>query len=264
MKRVILAILLLVTLVPAAAVTQTPEEKGRAIAEQADQRDLGWHDTKAELRMVLRNRAGHESVRALRLYSMEVAAEGFGDRSIVVFDSPRDIDGTALLSHTKVLRPDDQWLYLPALKRVKRISSKNKSGPFVGSEFAYEDLLSQEVDKYDYRWLRDNESCGELTCFVVERIPLYENSGYTRQIVWWDSDHYRPQKIEFYDRKGALLKTLEYEGYREYLDKFWRSDLQRMTNHQTGKSTMIKFESWEFQTGQPDSLFTPARLKRIR
>ncbi|NIT13503.1 MAG: outer membrane lipoprotein-sorting protein, partial [Candidatus Dadabacteria bacterium] len=98
-----------------------------------------------------------------------------GDKSITVFDEPRDIEGTALLSHTKILDPDDQWLYLPAVKRVKRISSKNKSGPFVGSEFAYEDLLSQEVDKYNYKWLKD-EKCGDLECHVVERYPLYENS----------------------------------------------------------------------------------------
>ena len=95
-----------------------------------------------------------ESVRELRRQVFESTEEGRGDKSIIVFDSPRDIGGTALLSHTKILEPDDQWLYLPALGRVKRISSGNKSGPFVGSEFAYEDLVSQEVDKYNYRWLR--------------------------------------------------------------------------------------------------------------
>ena len=87
--------------------------------------------------------------------------------------------GTALLSHTKILAADDQWLFLPALQLVKRISSANKSGPFVGSEFAYEDLASQELDKYDYRFLGE-QPCGDLTCYVVERVPAYENSGYTK------------------------------------------------------------------------------------
>ena len=266
MHRLAILILLIGMIIPVAtpARAQTPQQRGREIAELADKSDLGWHDSEAKIRMTLRNRAGQESTRTMRLYSLEIAEEGFGDRSVVVFDSPRDIDGTALLSHTKILKPDDQWLYLPALERVKRISSKNKSGPFVGSEFAYEDLLSQELGKYDYKLLREGESCGDLTCFVVERTPLYANSGYTRQIVWWDTVHYRPWKIEYYDRKNTLLKTLEYEGYREYLGKFWRANLQRMTNHQTGKSTVIEFESWKFRTGQRESFFTSARLKRIR
>jgi hypothetical protein len=133
----------------------------------------------------------------------------------------------------------------------------------VGSEFAYEDLLSQEVDKYSYKWLRD-EPCGDLQCFVVERYPLYKNSGYVRQVVWWDKDEYRIQKIDFYDRKNTLLKTLIYENYRRYLDKYWRADIFKMENHQTGKSTNLLFDTWEFRLGQSASLFTPARLKRAR
>jgi len=124
-----------------------------------------------------------------------------------VFDSPRDIEGTALLSHAKILEADDQWLYLPALKRVKRISSANKSGPFVGSELAFEDLTALELEKFDYEYLR-SEPCGELTCDVVERYPRYEHSGYTRQVMWIDQDVSQIRKIEFYDRKNALLKTM--------------------------------------------------------
>src|SRR3546814_6855851 len=105
--------------------------------------------------MVLANKEGETSTRELRIQTLEVPAREEGDKSLIIFDHPRDIEGTAFLSFTKILEPDDQWLYLPALKRVKRISSANKSGPFVGSEFAYKDMLSQEVDKYDYLWLRD-------------------------------------------------------------------------------------------------------------
>jgi len=179
-----------------------------------------------------------------------------------VFDAPRDIEGTALLSHTKILDPDDQWLYLPALKRVKRISSGNKSGPFVGSEFAYEDLVSQEVDKYQYRWLR-TERCGELECEVVERVPLYQNSGYTRQVVWWDTQEYRVQKIEYYDRKNSLLKTLAYVDYRPY-GEFWRPDRMVMENHQNGKSTELAFTRWQVGSGASEDEFTASRLRRAR
>ena len=263
MKLRYMSALFIVSLVPSLVVAVTPEEKGKAIAEEADRRDLGWKDNKSVLKMILRNRHGQESRREMRRLVLESTERGKGDKSLVIFDTPRDIHGTAFLSHTKILEPDDQWLYLPALKRVKRISSANKSGPFVGSEFAYEDLLSQEVDKYSYKWLRD-ESCGDLECFVVERYPLYKNSGYARQVVWWDKVEYRIQKIDFYDRKNALLKTLIYEDYRRYLDKYWRANVLKMTNHQTGKSTDLLTDSWKFRVGQNASLFTPARLKRVR
>ena len=256
-------ILSITVLLAGATAAESPEERGLVIAQEADRQDLGWGDDQSVMRMVLRNRRGDESIREMRRHSLEVAEEGLGDRSLVIFDSPRDIDGTALLSHTKILNPDDQWLYLPGLKRVKRISSRNKSGPFVGSEFAYEDLLSQEVGKYSYKWLRD-EACGDLSCHVVERIPLYENSGYTRELVWWDTSEYRVQRIEFYDRKNAHLKTLTYSGYREYVGEYWRPDLMHMENHQSGKTTDLFFDSWELQTGQQHALFSPTRLKRVR
>lgn len=257
-----LVLLLMVITVPA-AIAESPEEQGKAVAVEAKKRDTGWNDNKSVSKMVLRNKQGQESVRVLRQNNFEVNDPGLGDKSVVVFEEPRDIQGTALLSHTKILDPDDQWLYLPALKRVKRISSKNKSGPFVGSEFAYEDLLAQEVEKYDYKFLRE-EKCGELECFVVESYPLYKNSGYTKLNVWWDKNEYRVQKIDFYDRKDSLLKTLNYSGYQQYNNKFWRADKLSMVNHQTGKSTDIIIDDWEFGTGQNENEFTPARLKRAK
>lgn len=241
----------------------TPEEIGREIAAEADRQDQGWGDNASSLRMVLRNRNGDESVRELRRVVLEVNEDGAGDKSLITFDAPRDVAGTALLSHTKILDPDDQWLFLPALERVKRISSANKSGPFVGSEFAYEDLVSQEVDKYNYRFLRE-ETCGGQECFVVERYPLYENSGYTKQIVWWDKAEYRIQQIEFYDRKDTLLKTLSYIDYQSYLGEFWRPDLMRMENHQNGKSTDLVMSEWTFANGLSDGELTPSRLRRAR
>ena len=103
-----------------------------------------------------------------------------GDKSIFIFEHPRDVSGTAVLTFTHKHGPDDQWLYLPALKRVKRISSDNKSGSFVGSEFAYEDLSSQEVEKYTYKWIQDAPCPGkeEITCFNSEDYPVDKSSGY--------------------------------------------------------------------------------------
>ena len=188
--------------------------------------------------MILRNAAGQESTRTLKIATLEKPDESVGDKSLVVFDTPRDIEGTALLSHAKILDPDDQWLYLPALKRVKRISSANKSGPFVGSEFAFEDFTAIELNKFDYTHI-GVEQCGALTCDVLERTPRYENSGYTKQVSWVDQADFQVRKVEFYDRRGDLLKTLTLADYREY-DGIWRSHKLAMVNHQTGKSTLLK------------------------
>ena len=240
---------------------ELPEEKGLAIAQEMDRRDRGWKDQRANLIMTLRNRQGQESRRALRINTLEV--EGDGDKSLTIFDSPRDVKGTAFLSFTHATEPDDQWLYLPALKRVKRISSRNKSGSFMGSEFAYEDLSSQEVEKYRYKWLHDETLDGKET-MVVEYYPEYENSGYTRQVVWIDSEIWQVVKAEYYDRKDALLKTLTIEGYRQHLDRFWRADTMNMVNHQTGKSTEIQWSDYVFDTGLSDRDFSRTALKRVR
>ena len=258
-----LAIVGIAQAAPTGTAAQAPEERGLAVAQAADANDVGWGDNRSNMRMVLRNRAGQESTRALRRMALETHGDGLGDRSIIVFESPRDIEGTALLSHTRILDPDDQWLYLPALRRVKRISSGNKSGPFVGSEFAYEDLVSQEVEKYAYRWLR-TEPCGDLECDVVERLPEYENSGYARQVVWWDTAEHRAQRVDFYDRKDVLLKTLTAHGFKVYGEGFWRPDRMVMENHQNGKTTELVFEGWEFGSGLAEDDFTPSRLRRAR
>jgi outer membrane lipoprotein-sorting protein len=258
-------ILCLLTILPEPALAETPQEKGLAIAVEADRRDTGFGDSKAEMKMILRNRHGEESVRDMRVKVLEVKDDG--DKSIFVFDRPRDVKGTGLLSYSHKVGNDDQWLYLPALKRVKRISSANKSGSFMGSEFAYEDFASQEVEKYTYKYLRDEPCPGNdkgLECFVIERFPVDENSGYTRQIAWMDKQEYRPQKIAFYDRKNALLKTLVFRGYRQYLDRYWRADELFMENHQTGKSTVLQWSDYRFRNGFDDNDFTRASLKRVR
>ncbi|WP_299204398.1 outer membrane lipoprotein-sorting protein [uncultured Amphritea sp.] len=240
---------------------QTPEERGLEIAKEVKQRDFGWADMQAEMLMVLRNKQGEESVREIRIKSLE--QEGDGDKGLTIFDKPLDVKGTAFLSFSHPLEADDQWLYLPALKRVKRISSRNKSGPFMGSEFAYEDLSSFEIEKYSYKYIKD-EPCEGGTCFVVEQYPVDKDSGYTRRVAWIDQDQYRVWKVDFYDRKNSLLKTLSFKGYQQYLDRHWRADLQQMQNHQNGKSTELKWSGYQFQVGLDDSDFNKNTLKRAR
>lgn len=235
--------------------------RGLEIAEEADRRDDGFDNLEVTLIMTLRNREGQESTRKMRNKTLEVT--GDGDKSLIIFDQPRDVAGTAFLSFTHAAGPDDQWLYLPALKRVKRIASNNKSGPFMGSEFAYEDISSQEVPKYTYKYIGD-ETIDGIAHFVVERYPTDKKSGYTKQVVWYDQAEYRLMKIDFYDRKEALLKTLTYHEYEQYLDQYWRASRFEMINHQTGKSTTLMFNGYAFRTGLTDRDFDKNSLRRAR
>jgi len=235
--------------------------RGLEIAKEVDLRDTGFVDSTAQMKMTLKNKQGQTNIREVKVKTLEV--DGDGDKGLSIFNTPKDIKGTASLTYSHALKPDEQWLYLPALKRVKRISSKNKSGPFMGSEFAYEDISSQEVEKYTYKYIKDEKING-IDTFVIERYPAYKHSGYTRQVAWINKQEYRPEKIDFYDRKNVLLKTLTYSGYQQYLNKFWRADEMQMVNHQTGKSTTLSWNDYQFKTGLTNKDFNRNSLKRAK
>lgn len=237
------------------------EEQGLAIAKERKARDIGWADSSSSVTMTLRNSQGEESIREMRMKSFEVS--GDGDKGLTIFDKPKDVKGTAFLNFSHVEKSDDQWLYLPALKRVKRISSRNKSGPFMGSEFAYEDLSSFEIEKYKFKFLAEEQVNG-IDCYKIEQIPTDKNSGYTRQVAWLDKEHFRGQKIDFYDRKKSLLKTLSFSDYKLYADKYWRPMKMDMINHQTKKSTELNTATLALNTGLKESDFSKATLKRAR
>jgi len=233
------------------------QNKGLAIAKQADAADRGFHSSSVDILMILTNKNGQKSTRKLHNKTLELQDDG--DKSLIVFLSPKDVKGTATLTFTHKQKADDQWLYLPAIKRIKRISSSNKSGPFMGSEFAYEDLSSQEVEKYTYKFKSEKEGF-----LVVEQYPKDTKSGYTKRKVTYNKNKgYRIEKIEFFDRKNALLKTLTYTNYKQYLHKYWRASDLEMVNHQNDKKTTLHFSNYTFQLNVSDSDFSQNALKRF-
>ena len=133
----------------------------------------------------------------------------------------------------------------------------------MGSEFAYEDISSQEVEKYTSEFLRAEDVEG-TSMYVIQRVPADKRSGYARQIVWYDQAEYRLQRVDYYDRKNELMKTLIYHDYAPYLDQFWRSDRMEMVNHQTGKSTTLEWAGYEFRKGLSERDFDESALRRAR
>jgi len=238
-----------------------PVKTGLEIAREAEKADNGWGSSSNTLTMTLTNRNGQKTTRKMHGYAMEV--EGDGDMSMTIFDTPADVRGTAIMTFTHKMGDDDQWIYLPAIKRVKRISSSNKSGPFMGSEFAFEDLSSQEVEKYTYKFILEEKINGQDT-YKIERYPVSTSSGYKRNIVWLNKANYRVEKVEYYDRKDALLKTLSLSNYALYLSKYWRANTLKMVNHQNGKETLLVFSDRIFGINLKKENFSQNALKRAR
>ena len=240
---------------------EASEKEGLRIATARKDVNRGWENTVASITMTLRNAQGQEAQREMRVKTLEVPTDG--DKALTIFDSPRDLSGTAFLSFSHVDAPDEQWIFLPAVKRVRRFSTSNKSGPFLGSEYAFEDMTSFEIPKFSYDLLREDKYQGD-DVYVLEQTPMDEYSGYSKQILWIDKEHYRPRKVEFFDRKGEALKVLEFEDYKLFEGEFWRPLRSFMYNLQTQKSTELVTHKLEFGTELEESDFDSNSLRRAR
>jgi predicted RND superfamily exporter protein/outer membrane lipoprotein-sorting protein len=235
------------------------EAKGQAVALELASRNAGYKDLGGDVEMTLRDAGGGEAKRRFSIKVLEKPIASAGDYSLIVFDAPADVKGTAVLSHAKVGDDDEQWLYLPSAHRTRRISSSNRTGAFAGSEFSFEDLTGNDGRKYDWK-LAGTEPCGALTCFVVDATPKDPSSAYSKRVLRIDTQEFRIQTIEFYDRKNAKLKTLAYEGYKKLNERFWRSQSWTMKNHQSGKSTVISFSSMKVGNGFTVNDFATGKL----
>tara|TARA_A100001015_G_scaffold89050_1_gene99079 strand:- start:720 stop:1523 length:804 start_codon:yes stop_codon:yes gene_type:complete len=264
--KYIISIILTLTLSNTPLFSQTDEEKGLEIIEKSIALDDGFIDSTVEGQMVLKDKSGNESVRKFKNMIFEELEPTLGDKSIIIFTEPRDVKGTSLLTHANIEpQDDDQWLYLPALKRVKRISSSNRTGKFVSSEFSYEDLSTDEPEDFNFTWLEEGTCLIEtaLTCHLIEATPKNKKSGYSKRLIYVDTEEFRYQSVKFYNRRGDLEKELHFKGYQKYLDKFWRADILEMTNLQTGKSTVIAWENYQFQTDLSLNDFKPEKLAKM-
>lgn len=255
MTRLIWSISLLACALTAQA--ETAEDKGTRIALQADQANAGWVSERARLDMLLVNAQGDETTRQLTIDTLE--GDSDGDRSRVQFESPADVRGTRMLTWSHKTGNDDQWLYLPAVKRVKRINAANKSGAFMGSELAYEDLGSQEPEKYRYRWLQDSEVNGRA-CDLLERVPVSRQSGYARHVLCLDREYQLPLHIDYFDRKNELLKTSVYSQHSRH-GAVWKIDAIEVRNVQTGKRTLLTWSEREVGIGLDPRDFEPSALE---
>lgn len=257
--RVMMVAALLALANPSGAATQDADDRGRSIAEEADRRGRGYGDFTARLTMTLVNRHGEERVRELTVQVLEAGESG--ERTLLAFESPPDLRGTRLLTHASPGETDARWLYLPALRRVKRVASSERSSAFLGTEFSYEDIGPEDPDDYSYRFVEPSVLEG-VECWTVERFPRDAGSGYSRQRVWFDREAFRIRRIDYYSRDGDLLKTLTQDTFRLYEGRFWRPGRMEMRNHRTGALTRVEWTEVRVGVGLGEHDFDRSRLGR--
>lgn len=225
------------------------------VAQKSEDVMSGFKDSTADMKMTLINATGQKKIRTMK---MKVLEGNDGDKSLMEFLSPADIKGTRFLSYEHIDRDDDQWLYLPALKRVKRIASKNKSGAFMGSEFSFEDLRAFNVKKYSYP---EGDISTVDGIYKVISKPVSKYSGYSKLLFYINTKTFLVQKVEYFDRKKELLKTSIFEDYKQF-GNIYRIGKITMKNTQNGKTTILVWSNEKIKTGLKPKDFNKRYLRK--
>ncbi len=242
---------------PSFAAPEEDKLTGRQIMEK--QKDLHKVSSEFEFqKMVLVDKTGSKETRDVRRYIKENEVDVF--RSLIVFLQPSDIKGTALLNWQHKDRADDQWLYLPAQGKMQRIAKGGGRNYFMGTDFTYEDMQSEEFDDYKYTLLKEEPYADEGTCYVVEAIPANKEkereSGYSKRIMWLRKDIFLTVKIDFYDRRKKLIKTQTNSAIENVKGTIWRAKKALMDNHKAKHKTAIMVVKREVNEEIPDKTFT--------
>ncbi|MBC7922593.1 MAG: outer membrane lipoprotein-sorting protein [Ferruginibacter sp.] len=222
------------------------------------------HDERADLTMLLVNSGGKERTRKVQWVTKTDARNNRS--SLIRFLSPADVEGTGFLSLEYAGREDDQWLYLPALKKVRRISASNETDNFIGSDFTYEDLDREDLDQYAYTSL-GAEKIDNADCYVVQAVPNNEQkkkeSGYSKRSIYVRKDNFTVVQTKYYDKNGELLKVLRGTDVRlaKGTDK-WRAYRLELNNLRTGHKTILTFQNVAINRGIDQEFFTQRYLER--
>lgn len=241
-------------LCPAAGFSSEPT--GREIMELQKDR----HSVESEVStvvMLLVDDKSNKKTRIMKRWSKRFP-DGF-HRNLIVFQEPRDIAGTALLTWEINEGESAQWLYLPGTETLNRIASQGRKSPFMGTDFTYEDLQPDSMDDYTFQ-LKGSETLDGEACWLVEITPASRQkereSSYSRRLVWIRKDLYYPVKVEFYDRRGRHIKTQTNHDLIHLEGEAWTSKRALMVNHQTGHSTVMGLQMWKTGLDIEDSVFT--------
>ena len=244
--------LIALTVFTAAAVSLAcaQELTGKEIMQKADNREKAATDS-FTMRMMLVNAGGKKRVREVRAYSKDYGSE---KKTVMVFMLPADVKGVGYLSfsYDDSSKNDDRWLYMPALKKAKRISGSSSQDYFMGTDFTYDDISGHKIDDYTYTLLGEEPVDGK-NCWKIESVPV-NKSMYSKYVSWIDKESLVQVKAEFYDEQGTVLKALTVSSI-EKRDGFWTAGKMEMNNLQKKHTTVIETLKRELNKSIPDSYF---------
>ena len=221
-------------------------------------------DEKYEITMTLINKKGKSRVRELKQILKRDEAKNRS--TLLTFISPQDVKGTGFLSIEHTHEDDDQWLYLPALKKSRRISASDKTDNFMGSDFTYEDLDTEDLANFNYK-IVGNEMLHDTQHFVIEATPRNvkkeKESGYGKRIIYVRNDNYIISKIKFFDKKGVFFKEMIAANIKKIENsEKWRAFKREVTNMKTGHKTILNFKNISIDIGVAEDQFTKRNLEK--
>jgi len=249
-------IILLLLLIP--FMSNAQNLTGKEIIEKVYYRNDG-DDRRGKLTMTLINSRGDQRVREIKQFDKDFGEE---EKKIMFFISPADVYNTSFMnwSYDDPAKDDDQWIYLPALGKVKRISSDSKDDYFMGSDFTYDDLGDRHPDEDTHKLLRTETVDGE-ECYVVESLPKEDNYMYSKTVTWVIKDKWIGLQKKFYDEDGDYLKTLTVKDYENY-DGILVITHSQMHNVQKDHKTVMQYKDIELNTGIDSNYFTERMMTR--
>ncbi len=249
------------TTVLVALATLSFAQTGRDIMLKAENRPEA-KTSQNEMTMTIVNKRGKARVRKLKSYSMEV---GKDEKTLMFFEYPGDVKGTGFLTwnYDKIGKDDDKWLYLPAMKKTRRISgSSAKKDYFMGTDFTYDDMGERNIDE-DTHKLLGTETVNGHKCWKVESVSKDKRDIFSKKIVWMRQDILVPEKVDYYDRMGKLHRQMVFEKVKKN-GKYWVVMKMSMANVQTKHKTIIEFTNMVLDKPMNESKFSVQTLEKGR
>lgn len=246
---------LVTSLVPAGAAAQPPAAD---IAKRSlDAFYAAGRDMRVRVAMTLINQQGAERKRELTMLRKNMAGQGL-QRYYLYFHTPPDVKGTTFLVWRYPAKDDDRWIFIPALKLVRRIAASDRRSSFVGSDFTYEDISGRDVSDETHTLLR-SETLGDRACYVLESRPV-AGADYARRVSWIDSERWLPLKEEYFDARGQKVREFAADRVEE-IGGHWTVTRRTMRTLQTGQRTEVSFRDVSYDQGLPDIVFTERALR---
>lgn len=252
----------------AAGAAATSLTDPRVIMQKVYDREDGNHSV-MDMEMILIDKNGDQRTRQVKSFGRDTGADGKDKEGIMFFLSPADVKNTGFLSYDYYddNKDDDQWLYLPALKKVKRIASSDKSSNFMGTDFTYADMNERHTKHYDYKLIKEDMLNGDKV-WMIEAIPITEKekeeTGYSKSIFFVRQDNFLVIRALSFVEKGNKLKYMDVKKV-EQIDGIWVASEMTMTtkkDKETLHQTLFKLTNIQFNQPQPADMFSTRRLEK--